>query len=44
MLALTGGRLVDGNPLAGVALLQDKERTRLVMKQGQVYLDRISSG
>ena len=35
---------VDGDPLAGVGLLQDKERIRLVMKEGQVYLDRISRG
>ena len=32
--------VVDGDPLADVALLQDKERVRLVMKEGQVYLDR----
>ena len=34
--------VIDGDPLAGIALLQDKERIRLVMKEGQVYLDRIS--
>ena len=34
--------VVDGDPLAGVAILQDKDRIRLVMKEGQVYLDRIS--
>ena len=34
--------VVDGDPLAGVALLQDRERIRLVMKEGQVYLDRLS--
>ena len=34
--------VVDGDPLADIALLQDKERIRLVMKEGQVYLDRVS--
>lgn len=34
--------VVDGDPLADIALLQDKERIRLVMKEGRVYLDRIS--
>ena len=34
--------VVDGDPLADIVLLQDKERMRLVMKEGQVYLDRIS--
>ena len=34
--------VVDGNPLAGIALLQDKERIRLVMKEGKVYLDSIT--
>ncbi|MCI0848519.1 MAG: amidohydrolase family protein [Chloroflexi bacterium] len=34
--------VVDGDPLADVVLLQDKQRIRLVMKEGQVYLDRLS--
>ncbi len=34
--------VVDGDPLTDIALLQDKDRVRLVMKEGQVYLDRIS--
>ena len=34
--------VVDGDPLADIAILQDKERVRLVMKEGQVYLDRVS--
>jgi len=33
--------VVDGDPLADIALLQDKERIRLVMKEGRVYLDRL---
>ncbi len=34
--------VVDGDPLADITLLQDKERVRLVMKEGQVYLDRVT--
>ena len=28
---------VDGNPLADITVLQDRERIRLVMKEGQIY-------
>ena len=34
--------MVDGDPLADISVLQDKKRIRLVMKDGQVYLDRLS--
>ena len=34
--------VVDGDPLADIAILQDQERIRLVIKEGQVYLDRLS--
>jgi imidazolonepropionase-like amidohydrolase len=34
--------VVDGDPLADIAILQDKERISLVMKEGRVYLDRPS--
>ena len=34
--------VVDGNPLSDITLLQDKHRVRLVMKEGQLYLDRVS--
>ena len=34
--------VVDGDPLADIAILQDKDRIRLVMKEGKVYLDRVS--
>ncbi len=34
--------VVDGDPLADVSVLQDKQRISLVMKEGQVYLDRLS--
>ena len=36
--------VVNGNPLDDVVLLQDKARIKLVMKEGQVFLDRVSSG
>ena len=36
--------VVGGDPSADVALLQDKEQILLVMKEGQVYLDRLSGG
>jgi len=35
--------VVDGDPLADITVLQDKERVRLVMKEGQVYVDRVTS-
>jgi imidazolonepropionase-like amidohydrolase len=31
---------VDGDPLADIRLLQDRDRIRLVMKEGQVHVDR----
>ena len=34
--------VVDGDPLADITVLQDKERVRLVMKEGQVYVDRVA--
>lgn len=33
---------VDGNPLRNIGMLQDKERIRLVMKEGLAYVDKIS--
>ena len=35
--------VVDGDPLTDISVLQDKNRIGLVMKDGQVYLDRLSS-
>ena len=32
---------VDGDPLKDVAILQDAERVKLVMKEGTVYVDRL---
>ncbi len=34
--------VVDGDPLSDITLLQDKHRIRMVMKEGQMYLDRVS--
>ena len=36
--------VVDGDPLADITILQDKDRIRFVMKEGQVHLDRVSGG
>jgi imidazolonepropionase-like amidohydrolase len=33
--------VVDGDPLADIAVLQDHSRISLVMKEGQVYLNRL---
>ena len=33
--------VVDGDPLKNVAILQDAERIKLVMKEGKVYVDRL---
>jgi imidazolonepropionase-like amidohydrolase len=33
--------VVDGDPLADIAVLQDKSRISLVMKEGKVYLSRL---
>ncbi len=35
---------VDGNPLADIRVLQDRERIKLVIKEGQVAVDRIHGG
>jgi imidazolonepropionase-like amidohydrolase len=32
--------IVDGDPLAGIKVLEDKERIEIVMKEGQVVVDR----
>ena len=42
-LKLAGVEL-DRKSLADIAVLRDKEGIRLVMKEGQVYLDRVSGG
>ena len=34
--------VVDGDPLTDITVLQNKQRISLVMKDGQVYLDRSS--
>ena len=34
--------VVDGDPLSDIAILQDKELVRLVMKEGNVFLDRVT--
>jgi imidazolonepropionase-like amidohydrolase len=31
---------VEGNPLADIRLLQDRERIKLVMKEGKIFVDR----
>ena len=31
--------VVDGNPLEDITLLQERDRIRLVMKEGQVFRD-----
>ena len=33
--------VVDGNPLSDVTVLQERERIRLVMKEGEVYRNLI---
>lgn len=35
--------VVDGDPLADITVLQDRERVQLVMKEGQVYRDLLPS-
>ena len=35
--------VVDGDPLADIAVLQDRERIDLVMKDGQIYRDELSN-
>ena len=35
--------VVDGNPLRDITVLQDRDRIRLVMKEGQVYRDLLTS-
>jgi len=34
--------VVDGDPLRNAAVLQDKGRIKLVMKEGKVYANRLS--
>lgn len=34
--------VVDGDPLGDITILQDKSRIKLVMKEGQAYLDQLS--
>lgn len=36
--------VVDGDPLADIAILRDKQRISLVMKEGQIYLDQLPAG
>jgi imidazolonepropionase-like amidohydrolase len=31
---------VDGDPLADIRILQERKRIQLVMKEGEVYIDR----
>lgn len=35
--------VVDGNPLRDITVLQDREKIRMVMKEGQVYRDLLNS-
>ena len=35
--------VVDGDPLADITVLQDRERVQLVMKEGQIYRDLLPS-
>jgi len=32
--------LIDGDPLANITILQDKEKIVMVMKDGQIEVDR----
>ena len=34
--------IVDGDPLAGIEVLEDKSRIEVVMKEGQIVIDRRS--
>jgi imidazolonepropionase-like amidohydrolase len=34
---------VDGDPLRNIRVLQNRERIRLVMKEGEVYVDKLSA-
>jgi imidazolonepropionase-like amidohydrolase len=36
--------VVDGNPLEDIAVLQDRERINLVMKDGEIYRDELLAG
>jgi imidazolonepropionase-like amidohydrolase len=45
--SIEGGKLADiiavkGNPLDDIRLLQDKDNIRMVMKEGEVFVDKIS--
>jgi imidazolonepropionase-like amidohydrolase len=32
--------VVDGNPLKNIGILKDKERINIVMKEGQIFVNR----
>jgi imidazolonepropionase-like amidohydrolase len=34
---------VDGDPSRDIRVLQDRERIKLVMKEGEIYVDRLSA-
>ncbi len=36
--------VVDGDPIEDIAVLQDRQRINLVMKDGHVYHDELSPG
>ena len=36
--------VVDGDPLDDIAVLQDRDRIHLVMKDGKIFRDELSTG
>ena len=36
--------VIDGDPLSNISVLRDRSRTRLVMKGGKAYVDRLVGG
>ena len=36
--------VVDGDPIEDIAVLQDRQRINLVMKDGHIYRDELSAG
>ena len=47
--ALTPGHLadvlvVDGDPLSDIAILENRDRLKLIMKEGAAYTNRLTSG